>query len=158
MICLVGWWRRQEKELEKTEKEFRRKEKVENATTEKRNLEHQSKLTFVHPFFPYVWTKPGIGSDRSKMTGDDVVEAELELWKQHSCIVLDADIAVNSPSKKSHTSIKDRILFWGNVGGDLAGHTFELTFSLNTNKKKNKALTLTILPRCHVYIIRNVSL
>ena len=68
MTRLVWWWRR-ERELEKAEKEFKRKGESEKATSAKRNQEHQSKLTFVRQFFPDVYTTPGTRTDRRKMTG-----------------------------------------------------------------------------------------
>ena len=42
MTGLVCWWMRQERELEKADKEYKRKEETEKATSAKRNQEHQT--------------------------------------------------------------------------------------------------------------------
>ena len=64
---MVGWWRRHERDLERTEKEFRKTEMEKSAEIQRRNLEKQSRTSFVKQFFPGVNAIPGPRSNLRKL-------------------------------------------------------------------------------------------
>ena len=67
MTGLVGWWRWHERDLERTEKEFKKPEMEKSAEIQKRNLEKHSKTSFVKHFFPGVNTIPGPRNNLRKL-------------------------------------------------------------------------------------------